>query len=532
MALNIRPVDRDQVFLMPPSLLDWLPENHFVFFVLETVGELDLSAFYAAHRADGRGGSVYDPAMMLGVLVYAYCTGERSSRRLERRCIEDVAYRVLTANQFPDHATLARFRRRHQAAISVLFSQVLGLCVRAGLVDTGVVSIDGTKIEANASYFANKSREELAAEILAEAEATDASEDAQLGDNRGGDLSKGWAGGGGRRERIREALNEIDGQRGRDYETRMKERAEKAAVTGKKPRGPEPSQTPARTASAREGNTTDPHSRVIARKASGVMQGYNAQAAATVQNIVLAAEVNSSTNDQPSFVPMTESVSRNLKLAESLTPVGVFVADAGYWTTANGTTDVGADVLIATRNPTWRTKEKPDDDKLIVLAKVNRGELTQRAAGEILGVSHTWVRDMTKRYFGSQGQKVTRNREPEPSEWIPVVQRVNSGEISRRAARDELQVSESRVIAMLAHVRGDAIEPGIARKSMNDKLSEPANRRVYAKRQYSIEPVFGNIKTNLGYRRFAGRGLASVQSEWRLICTAHNLLKLHRAIRG
>lgn len=186
MALNIRPVDRDQVFLMPPSLLDWLPENHFVFFVLETVGELDLSAFYAAHRADGRGGSVYDPAMMLGVLVYAYCTGERSSRRLERRCIEDVAYRVLTANQFPDHATLARFRRRHQAAISVLFSQVLGLCVRAGLVDTGVVSIGGTKIEANASYFANKSREELAAEILAEAEATDASEDAQLGDNRGG----------------------------------------------------------------------------------------------------------------------------------------------------------------------------------------------------------------------------------------------------------------------------------------------------------------------------------------------------------
>ena len=134
---------------------------------------------------------------------------------------------------------------------------------------------------------------------------------------------------------------------------------------------------------------------------------YNAQAAATVQNIVLAAELNSSTNDQPSFVPMTESVSRNLKLAESLTPVGVFVADAGYWTTANGTTDVGSDVLIATRNPTWRTKEKPDDDKLIVLAKVNRGELTQRAAGEILGVSHTWVRDMTKRYFGSQGQKVT-----------------------------------------------------------------------------------------------------------------------------
>src|SRR4029453_1199530 len=135
---------------------DWLPEDHLAFFVLDVVAELDLNGFYAAHRADGRGGSVYDPAMMRAVRRYAYAPGERSPRRVERRLVEDVAYRVIAANQQPDHATLARFRRRPQDAIPELFAQVLGLCVKAGLVDAGVVAIDGTKIAANASFFANR----------------------------------------------------------------------------------------------------------------------------------------------------------------------------------------------------------------------------------------------------------------------------------------------------------------------------------------------------------------------------------------
>jgi hypothetical protein len=198
-----------------------------------------------------------------------------------------VAYRVLAVNQSPDHATLARFRRRHQDAIAGLFGQVLGLCVRAGLVDVGVVAIDGTKIAADASFFANRGREELAAEILEEAEATDAAEDALLGDQRGGDLPDQWAGGRDRRDRIRAALDELDRQQTRDYESRMAERA------------------------------------------------------------------------------------------------------------------------------------KPDDDKLAVLAKVNRGELSQRQAGEILGVSYTWGRDITKRYFGRDGQRTARTADPDPEEWIP-----------------------------------------------------------------------------------------------------------------
>lgn len=200
---------------MPPSVRDWLLEDHLVFFVIDVVAELDLAPFFRAHRLDGRGGAVYDPAMMLSVLLYAYCTGERSSRRIERRLIEDVAYRVLAVNQRPDHATLARFRRRHQDAIAGLFGQVLALCVQAGLVDAGVVAIDGTKLAANASFFANRNREDLekiAAEILDEAEQTDAAEDELLGDRRGEEMPAEWAGGRGRRERIRAALGELDRQ--------------------------------------------------------------------------------------------------------------------------------------------------------------------------------------------------------------------------------------------------------------------------------------------------------------------------------
>jgi hypothetical protein len=136
---------------------------------------------------------------------------------------------------------------------------------------------------------------------------------------------------------------------------------------------------------------------------------------------------------------------------------------------------------------------------------------------------------MTKRYFGREGQRITRSAEPEPQEWIPVVERVAAGEISLRAARDNLGVSVTRVKAMLAHVRGEATDPTIARNAMNTKLSQPENAALYRKRGVSIEPVFGNIKANLGFRRFALRGHAGVHSEWRLICTVHNLLKLQHA---
>lgn len=528
MPVNVRDADREQLYLLPPSVTDWLPEDHLGFFVLDVVAELDLSAFYASYREDGRGGATYSPATMLGVLLYAYCTGERSSRRIERRLVEDVAYRVLAANQRPDHATLARFRRRHQDAIAALFVQVLGLCVEAGLVDSGIVAIDGTKLGADASFFANRTREQLAEEILAEAERVDAEEDERLGDRRGDELPASWAGRSGRRARIRAALEEIDRQGSADYETRMAERAAKEAALGRRLTGPRPTPTPARRTRPRRANTTDPHSRIIATPSRGVLQGYNAQAAVTADQIVVAAEVTTTTNDQTNFVPMAQAASENLADAGHQQPVGTVVADAGYWSAGNATADVGADVLIATRGPSWRRAPKPPEDKLAVLARVNSGELSQRQAGAILGVSYTWVRNMTKRYFGTDGERLSDRAEPEPDEWIPVIERVDRGEISRRAAADQLGVGSSRVSTMLAHVRREAPDPTLIRGAMDARLADPANAARYRHRQQSVEPVFGNIKANLGYRRFVRRGLGAVTSEWRLICASHNLLKLWR----
>src|SRR5665809_99423 len=162
MAQNFLSCDREQELLLPPSLREWLPENHLAWFVLDAVGELDLAAFYAGYRDDGHGRAAHDPAMMVGLFVYAYAIGVRSSRGIERRCREDVAFRVICANQAPEHATIARFRGRHEGALAGLFGQVLGLCGKAGIVDVSVIAVDGTKLAAAASDGAIRSYEQIA----------------------------------------------------------------------------------------------------------------------------------------------------------------------------------------------------------------------------------------------------------------------------------------------------------------------------------------------------------------------------------
>src|SRR3954464_4590441 len=144
MAQNFLACDRDQELLLAPSVREWLPEGHFAWFVIDAVAELDLSAFFASYRVDGHGRAAHDPAMMVALLLYAYAIGERSSRRIERRCVEDVAARVICANQAPDHTTIARFRQRHEEALAELFGEVLALCAESGLVRVGVIAVDGT----------------------------------------------------------------------------------------------------------------------------------------------------------------------------------------------------------------------------------------------------------------------------------------------------------------------------------------------------------------------------------------------------
>src|SRR4051794_1765186 len=213
MPQNFLACDREQELLLPPSLREWLPDDHLAWFVIDAVAEMDLAASYASYRADGHGRAAHDPAMMVALLLYVYAIGERSSRRIERRCIEDVAARVICANQAPDHTTIARFRQRHEAALAALFGDVLGLCAEAGLVQVGVIAIDGTKVHANASERATRDYEQLAREILAEADAVDREEDERFGERRGDELPEQLATGAGRAQWLAEAKRRLEERR-------------------------------------------------------------------------------------------------------------------------------------------------------------------------------------------------------------------------------------------------------------------------------------------------------------------------------
>src|SRR3954454_20399675 len=213
MPQNFLACDREQELLLPPSLREWLPAEHLAWFVIDAVAEFDLSAFYASYRLDGWGRAAHDPSMMVALLVYAYAVGERSSRRIERRCADDVAFRVIAANQVPDHATIARFRVRHERALGDLFGQVLELCAEAGLVRVGLVAVDGTKLHANASERATRDYHQIAREILEQAAEIDALEDEKFGERRGDELPPALATRAGRRQWLRDAQRRLDQQR-------------------------------------------------------------------------------------------------------------------------------------------------------------------------------------------------------------------------------------------------------------------------------------------------------------------------------
>ena len=213
MAPNFLLCDRDQELLLPPSLREWLPEDHLAWFVLDAVDELDLGAFYAAYREDGWGRAAFEPSMMVALLLYAYAVGERSSRGIERRCREDVAFRVITANQVPDHATIARFRARHEQALADIFAQVLALCAKAGLVSVGLVALDGSLVAGNASQGATRSYASIREEVermLAQAAQADAAEEERLGDARGDELPAELVDPRSRRERLRRCKEELE----------------------------------------------------------------------------------------------------------------------------------------------------------------------------------------------------------------------------------------------------------------------------------------------------------------------------------
>src|SRR3954463_13676647 len=216
MGPNFLECDRDQVLLLPPSLREWLPAGDLAWFVIDAVERLDLTAFYGAYRLDGQGRAAHKPSMMVALLLYSYALGERSSRRIERRCVEDVATRVICANRTPDHTTIARFRQRHEAALAELFGEVLWLCADAGLVRVGVIAVDGTKVHANASHHATRDYEQIAREILEHADAVDAEEDERFGDARGDELPDELSTPEGRQRWLRDARRRLDDKRAKE----------------------------------------------------------------------------------------------------------------------------------------------------------------------------------------------------------------------------------------------------------------------------------------------------------------------------
>ena len=358
MPQNFLACDRDQELLLPPSLREWLPDDHFAWFVLAAVEEMDLSAFYAAYRADGHGRAAHDPQMVVALLLYAYARGERSSRAIERALHEDVAYRVIASNQAPDHATIARFRQRHEQALAELFGEVLTLCAKAGLAKPTVLAVDSTKLHANASRDASRDYEQLAKEILEEAAQVDAAEDARFGERRGDELPPELATGEGRRAWLREAKRRLEEERAEQAKPVAKSRPERVreakrrleedlqveqraneAYEAYRARGvmkngrrfgkpPVPYAPPATPAG--KVNVSDPDSGLVKAR-SGFIQGYSAQAVVNEGQVVVAAELQGAGNDFGQLGPALDAAQVELAKAGVSDAPEVVLADAGYW---------------------------------------------------------------------------------------------------------------------------------------------------------------------------------------------------------
>jgi transposase len=318
---------------------------------LDLVDQLDLEPFYRAHRDDGHGHPTYDPKTLLSVLLYGYAIGVRSSRQIERRLTEDIAFRVLAANQVPDHVTIARFRARHEAALAGFPVESLKLCAAAGMVQVGTVALDGTKVAGNAADKANRTHDKLqreVAELLEQAAAADQQEDRLFGDARGDELPEALASKAGRLARLRQAKTRLEAEaaeRQQRYQRRVAASAAAAAATGRPPRRLKPwprGEAPNPEATA---NPTDPDSRFLHTR-KGSVQGYNAQAVTTCHQLVVAAELTQDANDLQQLDPMLQATAATLAAAGIKERPGVLLADSGYWSIANLTTIPNAPELL------------------------------------------------------------------------------------------------------------------------------------------------------------------------------------------
>jgi transposase len=349
--------DRRQRFRLPVDMMDWLPEDDIVHLIVDAVALMDLKGFEASCKVGKAGQAPFAPRVLLALLIYAYSHGVRSSRVIERLSGRDAGYRYIVGRHVPDHTVIARFRRRHTDRMKDVFLQVLALCREAGLVRLGLVALDGTKVKANASLDATRTAstiKEQIARMLAEAEATDAQEDRQFGAERGAALHKDLARRGDRLARLKACQEKLE-RRAAEGAARQQEkiavRGAEERATGKRKRGRKPTPAEPTVDPDAVANPTDPDSGIMKTR-RGWVQGYNARAVVTPDQIILAADVTTDANDVHQLTGMLDQAQANVEAVMSEDAVlGAAVADAGYWSEANAASETEECALfIATRN--------------------------------------------------------------------------------------------------------------------------------------------------------------------------------------
>ena len=469
MGYKFRGQNLDQGYLLPPDMRDWLPDNHLVFFLIEIIDKVDIKPIMRRFRNDGKGGAPYDPRLILAVLCYSYANGIVSSRKIERFCREDVACRIAAHGTNPDHVTLCRFRRQSGELFEQLFTSALRLCAKAGLVDPSLIAIDGTKVKADASLDKSYTVDRLAKLLVEAAEATDQVEQETVEQTTlEGQDPNNTSGGGlvdrdlarpgpGRTKRIEQALADLEAEHARDVETKNRYPRKKA-------------------------NTTDPDSRVMKGR-HGTIQGYNAQAAVTQDQVIVAAGVYTDRTDYNLMEPMIDQTRENLEDAGLDNTGSEFLLDAGYLTNSNASKD---NVLIAVGQ--GHHVDEVAEKKLAREAEKNR-VFTQIDAGVLT--------------FEQGGQQLK----------LTVGSLQNLFWVWRRKRREA----------------GGGENPATGLTPINEmarKLQTEQGRAKYKKRSVMVEPVFGQIKHSRRFPGFSTRGLGAVRGEWKLVCGVHNLLKL------
>ena len=502
MAREFVSCDRGQLLLMPPSVVEWLPGDHLVWTVLGAVEAMDLRRFSEHYRLGAAGRAPYDPAMLVALLLYAYARGVRSSRGIERACWEDVGFKVITTMRTPDHSTIAEFRRRHELEIAELFDDVLGLCREAGLVSVGVITIDGTKIKANASMDQNRSYRQVVTEILREAEETDRREDELYGDARGDELPEQLRTPEGRRQALADAKQRIQERKGRAGTETQDATDEHVAVD------PQQSVT---------GNGRREWFRIARRELEDHRERERRPIARDRDDRLLDAADRLEQNHQVQL-STNEAYERWRAAARDR---------RGRRMHANNTKPFEPPVLpegtVNLSDPdsrVMRTQGTPPRQAYNAQAVVNDRQIILAAQVTVSAADFGQLEPMLDTTLQALDRHGVTDR--------PEVVLADAGYWHTT----QMQAITDRGIEVLAPPDGNmrhGPRPGWEHgpyQQMREKLSTDRGRELYAQRKITIEPIFGQIKHNRRIDRFMRRGRAAAQSEWRLVTATHNLLKL------